>query len=52
MEQDVKSILTQAGMKERDISFLLRLAKKKTLASVRLFFCMPGNIMLGAVRYY
>ncbi|RBP12603.1 hypothetical protein [Pseudocitrobacter faecalis] len=45
MEQDVKSILTQAGMKERDISFLLRLAKKKNISVSKAF-------LLYAWKYY
>ena len=45
MNRDVKSILTQAGMKERDISFLLRLAKKKNISVSKAF-------LLYAWKYY
>ncbi|CAH6662060.1 hypothetical protein [Pseudocitrobacter vendiensis] len=37
MEQDVKSILAQAGMKERDIYFLLKLAKRKNISVSKAF---------------
>jgi hypothetical protein len=51
MNSDIKELLAQAGKKEISISYS-HLQREKILASVRLFFCMPGNIMPGMVRYY
>lgn len=45
MNRDIKELLTQAGMKERDIYFLLRLAKRKNISVSKAF-------LLYAWKYY
>ncbi|CAM7733937.1 hypothetical protein CIFRMA203M1_13490 [Citrobacter freundii] len=45
MNNDIKSILVNAGMKEKNVRFLLKLARKKNISVSRAFF-------LYAWKYY
>ncbi|HFV9302697.1 TPA: hypothetical protein ACIAJC_000318 [Citrobacter freundii] len=45
MNNDIKSILVNAGMKEKKVRFLLKLARKKNISVNRAFF-------LYAWKYY
>ncbi|MDE9694073.1 hypothetical protein RZR26_04900 [Citrobacter freundii] len=45
MNNDIKSILVNAGMKEKKVRFLLKLARKKNISVSRAFF-------LYAWKYY
>lgn len=45
MNNDIKTILVNAGMKEKNIRFLLKLARKKNISVSRAFF-------LHAWKYY
>lgn len=45
MNSDIKELIAQAGMKERDIYFLLRIAKRKNISVSKAF-------LLYAWKYY
>lgn len=52
MNSDIKELIAQAGMKERDIYFLLRLAKRKNISVSKDFLLYAWKYYAWVVRYY
>lgn len=48
----MEDILAKTGMKKKDATILIKLAKRKHISLGRAFFCMHGNIMPGVELYY